>query len=104
VANKDQKKRTLRDAEDEILVLSEKIIGLQKELIAARQELFQAQMKQVENYFRVALQERNMDWAQYRRHLQKKYHPDVNAGKTFTAAEVMADLNPLLKVISDKTN
>src|SRR5262249_12151840 len=37
---------------------------------------------------------------QWRRALAKKYHPDVNAGKMFTASEVMAGLNPLLVGLS----
>jgi hypothetical protein len=83
--------------ETENTFLLAKITDLQVELTKAKTDLLLAQMKQVEKYFNAGLQEMDMDWVKWRRYLQKKYHPDVNSGKTFTAGEVMADINPLLR-------
>lgn len=42
------------------------------------------------------------EWVKLRRTLAKTFHPDVNPNKTFTAGEVMAILNPLLKASGEK--
>jgi hypothetical protein len=92
--------KSKRQIENENHFLLGEVADLRSELVAVRSELLQAQMKQVENLFRAALRGTNMDLTQWRRYLAKKYHPDVNSGKTFTAGEVMADINPLLKSLS----
>jgi hypothetical protein len=92
--------KSKRQIENENRFLLGEVADLRSELVAVRSELLQAQMKQVENLFRVALRGTNMDLTQWRRYLAKKYHPDINSGKTFTAGEVMADINPLLKSLS----
>ena len=82
--------------ERENTFLLEKIADLQGELTKAKTDLLLEQMKQVQNYFRPGLQAMDMDLKTWRKYLSKKYHPDRNPDKTFTADEVMKDINPLL--------
>jgi hypothetical protein len=74
----------------------EKNNKLQEELVMARWELITSQLTQ-------ALRVNGMDMSpgQYKRRIWKKFHPDHNSGKTFTADEIMAEINPLLSFLNE---
>jgi hypothetical protein len=76
--------------------------GLEKEMVRLNETIQRltadlALAKQVENTCNSLLGViQGPDWLKWRRALAKKYHPDLNSDKMFTASEVMADINPLL--------
>jgi hypothetical protein len=85
-----------RHGVEEIVTLLE-FKKLQADLALAK-----LQLNTLNSLFQISQPIKGMDpdRVKLRRDFQKKYHPDLNPNKTFTATEVMADFNSLLNGIT----